>query len=206
MTPDAAGQQQRRSTDGDEKAPGAIAGSGGGSARRKGGGFDERLFVALRTRAHPRLLEAVVISLSVAGNWGLFWVGIGAALWAADATGGLRDFVYLLAVVYAALVVNIIIKVVLGRERPSPSDPALEPLVGKPSSKSFPSSHAAMSFAAACALSWLYAPLWPLYFAVAFIMSWSRVYAGVHYPSDVLAGTAVGLVMGGLGVLLLSSV
>ncbi|MEK7816968.1 MAG: phosphatase PAP2 family protein, partial [Actinomycetota bacterium] len=163
-----------------------MTGGASGTMPGKGNGLDERLFVALRTRAHPRFLETVIASLSVTGNWGIFWIGTGAALWATDAIGGLRDFIYLLAVVYVTLVVNFIIKTVLGRERPAPSDPALGPLVGTPSSKSFPSSHAAMSFAAACTLTWLYTPLWPLYFAVAFLMSWSRVYTGVHYPSDVL--------------------
>ena len=83
------------------------------------------------------------------------------------------------------------------KERPALDDPALAPLVGVPSSKSFPSSHTAMSFAAACFFSYLHPQLWPLFFGLALLISWSRVYVGVHFPSDVLAGMAVGLVMGG---------
>lgn len=166
-------------------------------------GLDGRLFVALRTRAHPRPLELAVIVLSTTGNWGLFWVGLGLVFWAGGFLAGPRHFIYLLLVIYITLIINYAVKTALRRERPVPGDPSLGPLVGTPSSKSFPSSHAAMSFAAACALAWLYTPLWPLYFGVAFVMSWSRVYVGVHYPSDVLAGTGLGLVMGAVAVALM---
>lgn len=173
-------------------------------AAGKRGGLDERLFVLLRTRAHYRPLEVALAVLSMSGNWGIFWVGAGAALWAAGALAERRDFIYLLAVVYVTLVLNFTVKIILKRERPVSQDPALRPLVGTPSSKSFPSSHAAMSFAAACALTALYPRLWPLYFGVALVMSWSRVYVGVHYPSDVLAGTGLGLVTGAAAIMLIN--
>mgnify|MGYP001795780194 CR=1 FL=1 len=99
---------------------------------------------------------------------------------------------------------NNIIKVSLKRERPAMDSPALAPLVGVPSSKSFPSSHAAMSFAAAVIFTYHYPSLWLLFFGLALLISWTRVYVGVHFPSDVLAGTVVGLLMGGVWVLFLN--
>lgn len=158
--------------------------------------LDREIFVALRTRGHNKYLEKVVIAFSRTGNWGLFWLGLAGLLWLAgmDLARGL--FFFLIPVLYSTLLVNYLLKVAVKRERPLPDDPKLKPLVGVPSSMSFPSSHAAMSFAASVAMIFYYAPAWAAFIGLAFPMSWSRVYVGVHYPSDIIAGTFVGLAMG----------
>jgi undecaprenyl-diphosphatase len=86
---------------------------------------------------------------------------------------------------YAA---NYAVKVAV--HRPRPELPGLPPLTPTVSRLSFPSAHATTSFAAARAYRGL-APDWALYSAAA-VFALSRSYLGVHYPSDVLAGTALG--------------
>jgi undecaprenyl-diphosphatase len=98
------------------------------------------------------------------------------------------------ATVWGTLGVNYAVKQAVGRERPA--DLALDPLVPPPSSSSFPSSHAAMSTAAAITLCKVRPRLAPLWVTMAGAMAWSRAYAGVHHWSDVVAGVAVGAVTG----------
>jgi len=80
--------------------------------------------------------------------------------------------------------------------RPRPEDPSVEVLVGTPSRLSFPSSHATSTTAAAV----LYSGLTGRNLVPALVppMLASRLVLGVHYPTDVLAGAALGGVVGGL--------
>jgi membrane-associated phospholipid phosphatase len=84
---------------------------------------------------------------------------------------------------------NTAIKLVVRRRRPQLA--GLEPIVATPTTLSFPSAHASTAFAGALAYSHAGAPALPLY-ALAAGLSYSRLYLGVHYPSDVLAGALIG--------------
>ena len=97
--------------------------------------------------------------------------------------------------VAGAYVLNTAIKLAIRRRRPRIR--GLPPLTGTPTALSFPSAHASSSFAAARAYSALI-PGRPLYL-LATALSLSRLYLGVHYPSDSLAGVALGLAVGSGG-------
>lgn len=85
-------------------------------------------------------------------------------------------------------------KHLFNRARPHTSDLGVAPLVKTPSSSSFPSGHSATAASGAISLSAAYPALAPVFAAICLATMFSRIYLGVHYPSDVLAGAAIGVV------------
>ncbi len=129
--------------------------------------------------------------LSHAGEHGLSWTALGLVGGLLD-PGQRRAWLRATATVVGAHGVSVLVKRVVRRHRPS--DPRIQVGVATPSDWSFPSSHAASTTAAAVAYSRLLRRRWPL-FTIPMMMS-SRVILGVHYPSDVVAGSLIGAAMG----------
>jgi membrane-associated phospholipid phosphatase len=149
--------------------------------------LDLVLLRLLRTRGHAPPVEAAIAQLSRAGEHGMVWHAL--ALLGALLDRRRRP-VYLRAVraVLAAYLLNTLVKAVIRRARPVLEElPAIVPTL---SGRSYPSAHSSMSFAAAHVLSEAL-PRTPVY-ALAGAMALSRPYLGVHYPSDVVAGVALG--------------
>ncbi len=156
--------------------------------------LDERLLRVARTRGHgdPRV-ERAVAGFSRLGEHGGVWLAIGAAGWALDRPRApeWRRASVRVAGVYA---LNSAIKLAVRRRRPEL--PGLPALTGTPTKLSFPSAHASTSFAAARLYARLGLPA-PALYALAIKLSLSRLYLGVHYPSDVLAGAVLGAALAG---------
>jgi membrane-associated phospholipid phosphatase len=154
------------------------------------------LAIYKRVRNIARTPDAVrwVRSYSRLGEHGGVWLATGAVGVALDA-GRRRRWARATACVGGAYCVSTSIKLAVGRRRPAIED--LPHLMATPTGLSFPSSHATSSFAAARAFGRLLPA--PVLYAAAAAMGLSRLYLGVHYPSDVAAGAALGLVMGSFG-------
>ncbi len=154
---------------------------------------DERLLHLARTRGHgdPRI-ERAVARFSQLGEHGGVWLAIGAVGWALDRprAGAWSRAVGVVAGTYA---LNTAIKLAVRRRRPELA--GLPALTGTPTKLSFPSAHASTSFAAAGLYARLGLPA-PVLYGLATKLSLSRLYLGVHYPSDVLAGAVLGAIVG----------
>ncbi len=100
------------------------------------------------------------------------------------------------ATVWAADLVTLAVKEITGRPRPFQVLPEADPLLRVSFGGSFPSGHAATSFAGAVVLSFLVRRAAPALFVLAAAIAFSRVYVGAHYPLDVLGGALVGSLVG----------
>jgi membrane-associated phospholipid phosphatase len=126
------------------------------------------------------------------GEHGAVWLALGALGHSVDRAQRER-WRSAIAAVACAYGRNTVTKLLVRRRRPCL--PGLAPLTSTPTNMSFPSAHAATSFAGALRYSRLGLPRVPLY-ALALGLSASRVYLGVHYPSDVIGGALLGTVVG----------
>jgi undecaprenyl-diphosphatase len=88
-----------------------------------------------------------------------------------------------------------LLKEIVGRVRPCHILENVRMLTDCNTSYSFPSSHAVNIFAAAWFLAQPLGRAAPVFFAIAAVVAYSRVYIGIHYPLDVLGGAAIGLLI-----------
>lgn len=154
-------------------------------------------FFARRIRGRPGL-DRLFYGASALGDHGIIWMGLAVIR-------GLRSPEHWQAVVRAgaglgleSALVNGPVKWLFRRERPVQAGVRPLPL-RQPRTSSFPSGHATSAYCSAALLSDGDPALRPLYYGVATIVAWSRVYVGIHHASDVVGGTAIGVVLGEVG-------
>ncbi|MEU4483805.1 phosphatase PAP2 family protein [Streptomyces purpurascens] len=153
--------------------------------------MDHRIVSALRACGTDPRVAGAARALSWAGEHAALWLAAGLAGAAVD--GGRRGaWLRGTALTAGAHLVSMGVKRVVRRPRPA----HVEPLVRTVGRHSFPSSHAASAAAAAVAFGALGARAVP---PLAAAVCLSRLVAGVHYPSDVAAGAALGALTARLG-------
>ncbi|MEA9986507.1 MULTISPECIES: phosphatase PAP2 family protein [Subtercola] len=158
----------------------------------------------VRVQATPlaRGLVAPAKALSFIGEHAAGWVVLGVI-------GALIDAPHAWAWLWSTLAVvvahglSIVIKRIVRRPRPGASGGPVTVYATAPSKLSFPSSHASSTMAAAVVFTAFVPWLWPAAVIVVLFMGVSRVILGMHYPTDVLAGYLIGLIVGVPTVLLL---
>jgi membrane-associated phospholipid phosphatase len=161
---------------------------------RRAAAADLALYRAVRSRARSPATIRWVRGYSRLGEHAAVWLLAGAGGMAFDA-GRRRRWLRATSCIVLTYGASTSIKLAVRRRRPAVAD--LPALMGTPTGLSFPSTHAASSFAAARAFSAL-VPGRPLAAAAA-SMALTRLYLGVHYPSDIAAGAVLGTVVGSLG-------
>ena len=157
--------------------------------------FDDRVDGAFDSVRGNPVTDRIFYGASELGDFSLVWFILGALRglrserdWQAAVRVGAG-----LAVESA--LVNGVIKSFFRRRRPFSEGFVHRMPLRRPRTSSFPSGHATAAFSAAALLSEEDA-LWPLYYAVAAVVASSRVYVKMHHASDVVAGAALGALMG----------
>ena len=158
--------------------------------------IDETVLLFIQEHLRVAFLNQPMVWISSLGNAGIFWILLGLGLTIVPKT---RKYgvLALSSLLICFLFNNLLLKNLVARPRPYIRLPELTMLMPCPSDHSFPSGHACASFAAAGSLwrsmdrKWNALRIPALVLAI--LIALSRLYVGVHYPTDVLTGTAVGL-------------
>ena len=141
---------------------------------------DESILLWIQETVRQGWLNPLVEFYTTLGNGGLLWI------------------VLSLALLLGALCTNVVLKNLVQRPRPYTVVEGLIPLLTSGDPNSFPSGHTCAAFAFAAGV-WRGTPeRWMKWaaLALAVFMGLSRLYVGVHYPSDVLVGALVGVLSG----------
>jgi membrane-associated phospholipid phosphatase len=172
--------------------------------------IDRIVFYFCNHSVQNGLFDAV---LPVVTDLNKHWYGIwlAAILWLflllrAGTPGRIAALLLIPTITFSDQLNSSLLKFLFVRPRPCHALPDVHLLVGCGSGYSFPSSHAVNTFAAALVLAY-FLPRWTwAFFSFAIIVAFSRVYVGVHYPSDVLAGSIIGLLCGSLVILVFRTI
>jgi undecaprenyl-diphosphatase len=159
--------------------------------------LDKSLFLLIHQTFRNGLFDLVMPPLTEKWNWALPLAAV--VLLCSFFNGTKRGALLLLSGILLVLVADggaTVLKHLVLRPRPLASVAEAQALAERAASASFPSNHAANAFALATLFAIYYPSLAIPSFAVAALVSYSRIYLGDHYPLDVLAGALLGTSLG----------
>lgn len=156
---------------------------------------DEAVLLWIQEAVRQTWLDPVVKAFTTLGNAGILWIVLAVAMlfWRPTRKAGVLAGCALL---FSLLFTNLGLKLLLTRPRPYTVVEGLIPLLTSGDPNSFPSGHTSAAFAAGLVWARALPKAWMRRTAViqAVLMGLSRLYVGVHYPSDVVSGAVVGTV------------
>lgn len=158
--------------------------------------FESDLLLFIQDNFRNGLLNPVFLFVTTLGNAGAVWIVSSVLLLLHPKTRKIGAMA-LVALLLSLLVNNLILKNLVARTRPFDAIPGLATLIAHPTDYSFPSGHTASSFAAAGVFFRRLPKRAGIPFLVfAVFIAASRLYVGVHYPSDVVLGLVSGWLLG----------
>ena len=164
--------------------------------------IDVFLLNAIQTHLHNSILDPIFSVITHLGDAGILWILLGVLL-LCNKKYRKVGFVMLIALAVGAIFANLIVKPIVERPRPFVEFSELELIISAPSGYSFPSGHSLASFTGAVILAWANRK-WALpAFLMAFLIAFSRLYLCVHYFSDVVTGSILGVLFSLIGIAIL---
>ena len=153
--------------------------------------FDFEILFFIKDHVRNSFLDVIVPFYTNLGDDGIIWIAVGLIMLIPKKTR--KCGIMVLAALLVMLVVNnIILKNLIARPRPCATYPELVELVHIPTSYSFPSGHTVSAMAVAFTILTQHKKLGIVAVIMAFLMGLSRLYVGVHFPTDVYGGIIVG--------------
>ena len=162
--------------------------------------LDGEILLLIQEHLRTDMLTPFMKSVTFLGNGGWFWILCAVVLLAVPKTRK-TGYAAVLSLIFGVIVTNLLLKNIVARPRPFAEIEALIPLIAKPTDFSFPSGHTTASFAVALVMLRMLPKKFGIPAVVlAALVAFSRLYLGVHYPTDVLAGFVIALVGSTLSV------
>jgi undecaprenyl-diphosphatase len=146
-------------------------------------------------KIHCAPLDYLMAFFTYLGNGGFLWIAAAAVLLIFRKTRK-QGFAVALALIFELIFNEKIIKHIFARTRPFVLNPTVDTVISQPSSYSFPSGHTCTAFAAATAIFFYDRRLGTVAYAAAALIGFSRNYFYVHFPTDVLCGALLGILLG----------
>ncbi len=166
--------------------------------------MDEKILLWIQKHRRSVALNHAMKLFTCLGNGGFLWIALSLAMLCWDTTyrAGICSG---LALAFGVLFTNLCLKPFCARLRPYEKHENITPLILSQDPNSFPSGHTCAAFAAgiswAATLPGKWMPIASIIQAVC--MGFSRVYVGVHFPSDVVAGAIVGSLCAALALFIM---
>ena len=161
--------------------------------------FEANIILWIQENLRVGFLTPVMQGITTLGDGGVFWIILSILLLLFKKTRKV-GICCALGLIFDLLVVNIAIKPLVARVRPYEVLKEITILTHQPGDHSFPSGHSAGSFACAWAFFRAYKKKWGIpALVLASLIAISRLYVGVHYPTDVIGGIVIGIIVGELG-------
>ena len=156
--------------------------------------WDDRMLMRI-ARKHTPFLNRLMVYITATGDNGLVWFALSVPFLLLN-QWRLTGFTILAAMGIATLSGELTIKHIVKRVRPCKKAFEKFLLIENPPHYSFPSGHTTASFSVAAVTIIMCPVLAPAVTMYAALISFSRLYLLVHYPTDVLAGIAIGIICG----------
>lgn len=148
------------------------------------------------------VLTVIMKVFTLLGEGGAVWIVLGLILLARRETRK-TGAVTLLALLFCLITGNLLLKNIVARPRPCWVNPSVRMLIAVPKDYSFPSGHTMSAFAAVTALFFRDKRWGAVALCGAVLVAASRMYFYVHYPTDILAGLLIGILLGCLAAYLI---
>ena len=165
---------------------------------------DNTILRWINVKFRNKTFDKIMPIITSAGNLGIIWIVISVLLITKKDYRVLGQTI-LIALVNTTIIGEGIIKNIVKRKRPFYGDDDKELLISRPITYSFPSGHTASSFAVATVFIKTDNAASLEIMLLACLIAFSRIYLGVHYPSDVIGGGIIGTLCGLITVMLFMS-
>lgn len=155
--------------------------------------FDIYLFNLINGTLYLKALDRFFVMITTQSNWNITFIILGLwLLFKGGKTGRVAIFILAITILLSDQLSSSVLKPLIERVRPCHTMENIRLLVNCGAGMSFPSSHAVNNFAGAFILTYFYKNLRYVFYVIALLVAYSRVYVGVHYPADIVAGALIG--------------